>query len=172
MKRHCLILIPLFMSVFLLSSLAHSAGRDYSGWSSSQGWPLSSGTSKVKGCLRYCETINKYAKHYQVPPELVIAVITQESRFEARAQSPKGAKGLMQLMDMNSVGIDPFDVDSNVGRGTALLARLLNQYDDVRLALAAYNAGEGNVRKYGGIPPFKETQHYVSRVVAHYEQLK
>ncbi len=107
-----------------------------------------------------------------MPPELVIAVITQESRFEARAQSPKGAKGLMQLMDMNSVGIDPFDVDSNVGRGTALLARLLNQYDDVRLALAAYNAGEGNVRKYGGIPPFKETQHYVSRVVAHYEQLK
>ena len=107
-----------------------------------------------------------------MPESLVVAVITQESGFNALAVSPKGAKGLMQLMDINSKGINPFDVEDNLSRGIALLSRLIKKYDDLPLALAAYNAGEGNVKKYGGIPPFKETERYVNRVMTHYEKLK
>ncbi|WP_097764837.1 lytic transglycosylase domain-containing protein [Escherichia coli] len=112
--------------------------------------------------------IKKYADQYGVSEVLIRALIQVESSFNPKAESPVGAKGLMQLMPVHTVkqGIDPYDPDQNVKTGMAYLSRLLAKYNDLELALAAYNAGEGNVDKYGGIPPFKETQIYVKKIMA------
>lgn len=111
--------------------------------------------------------ISKYAEKYQISEALVKALIRVESGFNPRAVSPKGAKGLMQLMPVHTVskGADPFDAESNVNIGMGYLSRLLDKYGDLRLALAAYNAGEKAVDKYGGIPPYKETQRYVAKIM-------
>jgi soluble lytic murein transglycosylase-like protein len=107
-----------------------------------------------------------------VPTALVRAVIHQESGEDPSAISEAGAMGLMQLMPgtADAYGVaDPFDPEQNVAGGTALLADLLKQYHgNVRLALAAYNAGSGAVAKYGGIPPYAETQAYVRDVTSLY----
>ncbi|BBW89497.1 hypothetical protein THOKLE017_P30340 (plasmid) [Klebsiella pneumoniae] len=112
--------------------------------------------------------IKRYAGKYNVSEELVNALIKQESGFNPKAVSHAGAKGLMQLMPVHTdaKGIDPFDPEQNVKTGMGYLSRLLNKYGDLRLALAAYNAGEGAVDKYGGIPPYKETQNYVKSIMA------
>ena len=117
-------------------------------------------------CPRYCTSIYKYSHRYHVPARLVMALIQAESAFNKNAISPVGAKGLMQLMDVNwkPWRIDPFNADQNIQVGTALLARLLKKYRNVRLALAAYNAGEGAVKHYGGVPPYRETQTYIRRI--------
>lgn len=140
-----------------------TGARNYNGWTSSY-----NRKQTVPKCTRHCDAIARSSRYYGVPSALVLAIIRQESNFNHRAVSPKGAKGLMQLMDMNSTHIDPFNPEQNIHTGTALLARLLNQYDSIELALAAYNAGEGNVRKYGGVPPFKETQNYIKKVMLYY----
>ncbi|HEX8772600.1 MAG TPA: transglycosylase SLT domain-containing protein [Pyrinomonadaceae bacterium] len=110
------------------------------------------------------------AKRTGLSADLIRAVIMQESRGRVDAVSPKGAKGLMQLMDGTarrySVN-DPFDPAQNIEGGTRYLADLLDKFaGDVRLALAAYNAGEGAVEKYHGIPPYKETQKYIQSIMA------
>lgn len=112
--------------------------------------------------------IKKYASQYGVSEELIRALIQVESGFNPEAISKAGAKGLMQLMPVHTVkqGIDPYDPEQNVKTGMGYLSRLLHKYNDLELALAAYNAGEGNVDKYGGIPPFKETQVYVKKIMA------
>lgn len=96
------------------------------------------------------------------------AVGKMESNFDPYAQSGAGAQGVMQLMPATaqSLGVtDPFDARSNIMGGAKYLSDLLARYDgNVDLALAAYNAGSGNVEKYGGVPPFQETQNYISRV--------
>lgn len=111
--------------------------------------------------------ISKYAQKYQISEALVKALIKVESRFNPHAVSRKGAKGLMQLMPVHTVskGADPFDAETNVNIGMGYLSRLLDKYGDIRLALAAYNAGEKAVDKYGGIPPYKETQLYVAKIM-------
>jgi soluble lytic murein transglycosylase-like protein len=107
-----------------------------------------------------------------VSPALVRAVIQQESGEDPSAISEAGAMGLMQLMPgtADAYGVsDPFDPEQNIAGGTALLADLLKQYHgNVKLALAAYNAGSGAVAKYGGVPPYAETQAYVRDVTALY----
>ncbi|TDN48065.1 lytic transglycosylase domain-containing protein [Scandinavium goeteborgense] len=112
--------------------------------------------------------ITKYARQFDVSEQLVTALIQTESSFNPRAVSGAGAKGLMQLMPVHTVkqGIDPFDPDQNVRAGMKFLSRLLSKYGDLRLALAAYNAGEKAVDKYGGIPPYPETQKYVKDIMA------
>jgi peptidoglycan hydrolase-like protein with peptidoglycan-binding domain len=121
---------------------------------------------------KYDGLINEMSQKYNVPARLIKAVIQQESAFNPNAQSPAGATGLMQLMPATarSLGVtNPRDPRQSIEGGTKYLAQMLKaQKGDVRLALAAYNAGPGNVAKYGGIPPFKETQNYVKKIYAWY----
>jgi hypothetical protein len=109
------------------------------------------------------------AERYALAPELVTSVIRVESNFEPRAVSPKGARGLMQLMPGTAklLGVqDAFDVAQNIDGGVRHLRGLLDRYNgDVALALAAYNAGAEAVARHGGIPPFAETQAYVARIL-------
>ncbi len=118
----------------------------------------------------YATLIEKYAAQNGLAPSLVKAVIQTESSGNPHCVSGAGAMGLMQLMPANvkDAGIsDPFDPEQNIAAGTKQLAGLLSQYHgDLDLALAGYNAGPGNVRKYGGVPPFTETRNYIQRVKA------
>jgi soluble lytic murein transglycosylase-like protein len=107
-----------------------------------------------------------------VDPRFIHAVIQQESRYNPKAVSYAGAQGLMQMMPATAerFGLkDPFDAKANVEAGTKYLKWLLERFDgDVSLALAGYNAGEGAVDKYKGVPPYGETQNYVKKIVANY----
>ena len=115
----------------------------------------------------YLPLIEEAAVRHRVDPRLVHAVITVESRFQARARSRKGAMGLMQLMPATARELqvrNPFDPATNIDAGVRHLRQLLDHFD-LRLAVAAYNAGAGAVRRFGGIPPFRETQAYVRQVL-------
>ncbi len=116
------------------------------------------------------------AAKYALDPNLVAAVIWAESSGDPKAVSTKGAKGLMQLMPgtARDMGVsDVLDPSQNVDGGSLYLRQMLDRHDGVlSLALAAYNAGSEAVRKYGSIPPFKETQNYVAKVMRAYERAR
>ncbi len=113
--------------------------------------------------------VSKYAAQNGLAPELVRAVIQQESGGNPRSRSAVGAQGLMQLMPETAAGYgvqDAFDPEQNIAAGTRHLSGLMHEFGgDVPRALAAYNAGSGAVRKYNGVPPFAETQQYVQRIM-------
>ncbi len=120
------------------------------------------------------EIFDKAAKEYDVSVDLLKAIGKAESDFNPNAVSRCGAQGVMQLMPATakSLGVtDSFDAEQNIIGGAKYISGLLKKYDgDTKLALAAYNAGSGNVKKYGGIPPFKETQNYVKKVTNYMQQ--
>ncbi len=115
------------------------------------------------------KSINQAATKYNLPPKLIKAVIKAESNFDASAVSSAGAQGLMQLMPATAeeLGVkNPFDIAQNIDGGSHYLRKMLNRFNgDVKLALAAYNAGPGTVEKYDGNVPYRETQNYVKRVI-------
>jgi soluble lytic murein transglycosylase-like protein len=123
---------------------------------------------------RYSKIITDVSRRQQMDPLLVSAVIRQESDFQPNAVSKTGAQGLMQLMPdtARSLGVrDAFDPKQNIEGGATLLRQLMDRYHgQLDLALAAYNAGPGAVDKYGGVPPYAETQDYVRNVMADYRE--
>ncbi len=114
----------------------------------------------------YAEIVDAVSVRHGVNPALISALIEVESAYRPAARSPKGAMGLMQLMPATVERYDvsdPFDPTANIEGGTRYLRWLLDRYD-VDSALAAYNAGEGPVRKFGGVPPYPETRSYVAKI--------
>ena len=119
-------------------------------------------------------SILAFSWNYQVDPRLVVAVILTESGFKPNATSRVGAMGLGQLMPGTARGMgvaDAYDPVQNIEASTRLIRGHLEKYGDIRLALSAYNAGPGAVRKYGGVPPYRETVNYVQKVTALYKAL-
>ena len=119
------------------------------------------------------EYFKEASETYGVDINLLKAIARQESNFNPSATSSAGAMGVMQLMPSTAKGLgvtNAYDAQQNIMGGAKLMAQNLKKYNgDVSLALAAYNAGGGNVDKYGGIPPFKETQNYVKKVLGYYQ---
>ena len=138
---------------------------DYTGQTSFQ--------NVLDGASKFSDTISKAASTYNVPEKLIAAIMKQESNFNPNAVSTAGASGLMQLMPSTArfLGInDPFNPEQNIMGGTKYLRQMLNQFDNnIEIALAAYNAGPGNVKKYNGIPPFEETTNYVKKVMNYFQ---
>ena len=145
--------------------------RDYSQYAS----------TKIEEIVKYAE---EASQRFRVEKALILAVIRQESNFRPLVVSSAGAMGLMQLMpdtaiglnkkkDIRSLGLDcyknAFEPRTNVLCGTKYLSEMLDMFKNRDLAIAAYNAGPGNVKKYNGVPPFKETRNYVKRVNYYYE---
>ena len=122
---------------------------------------------------RFDVLIDQFAQKYEVDPNLVKAIITRESCFDQSAISHVGAIGLMQLMPDTARWLkvkNPAKAEANLAGGVRYFASLHKEFGTLELALAAYNAGPGNVRRYGGIPPFRETQSYVKTVLGFYRR--
>jgi len=124
----------------------------------------------------YKNTIQIYSRIYDVDEELVYAIVRQESCFNEGALSRVGAIGLMQLMPQTALGLrinDPWNPEHNIQGGIKYISEMLRLFNgNYKLAIAAYNAGPGNVKKHKGIPPFKETRNYVVKVYDEYQRLK
>jgi hypothetical protein len=120
---------------------------------------------------RIQKVIDDAARKYQIPAELITAVIRVESNFDPHAVSSEGAQGLMQLMPgtAKDLGVrNAFDVKENIDAGSRYLKEMLDQFDGkLELALAAYNAGPGAVTRHKGIPPYRETRQYIKKVMAY-----
>jgi soluble lytic murein transglycosylase-like protein len=124
--------------------------------------------------IPYGELIYEKAKKYDVDPALVVAVIEQESRFKPRARSHVGARGLMQLMPRTGRWMgatDLYNPEQNIDAGVRYIKYLDRRFNgDLNQIIAAYNGGEGNVKRYQGIPPFRETRQYVKKVMKNYDK--
>ena len=146
--------------------------HSYSNWGASEASVLPS-YSRNKNA--FDQLIRQAAQHHGVSEGLVKAIMHTESGFNINARSPVGAQGLMQLMPATARRFNvsnAYDPQQNIFGGVKYLSWLLKRFNgDTRLAIAAYNAGEGNVDKYGGIPPFRETQDYVRRVTSRLQNL-
>jgi hypothetical protein len=124
--------------------------------------------------IPFGDLIHEKAQKYDVDPALVAAVVETESRFHERARSQVGAQGLMQLMPRTGRWLGAknlYDPEQNVDAGVKYIKYLQGRFNgNLKQTIAAYNAGEGNVKRYGGIPPFQETRSYVKKVMTRYER--
>ena len=147
------------------SSNAYSSNNDYG----------SSTASKSSSRNAYDSYIRASAQRHGVDPALMKAMMHTESAFNPNARSPVGAQGLMQLMPATARRFkvsNPWNPADNIEGSAKYIAWLMRRFDNkIEYAVAGYNAGEGNVDKYGGIPPFKETQNYVKKVMSRYHSL-
>lgn len=120
--------------------------------------------------------ITEAAQRHSLEPNLLMAMARVESCFDPKARSRVGAEGMLQLMPptARSLGVlNSFDVKANLDGGARYLSSMLKRYNgDTHLALAAYNAGPGTVKRYGGVPPYPETQKYIKRLTRHYDRYK
>jgi soluble lytic murein transglycosylase-like protein len=179
-------LLLVFSLVFLLNvQSAPAAGPEEESSSATQAFPqfttLASAHVPITPVRksksdRFNPMIARAADRYEVDPALIKAVIMAESAYNPKAVSKQGAKGLMQLMPgtARALGVkNAFNPVHNINGGVKYLRQLLDTFkDNVKLALAAYNAGAGKVKKHGGVPPIKATRHYVRKVFAYYLHYK
>jgi soluble lytic murein transglycosylase-like protein len=125
---------------------------------------------------RYDDLIIKASEKHKIEPALIKAIIKAESNFNHRAVSPKGARGLMQLMPATASSLqvqDSFHPENNIEGGVRYLRYLLNYFNgNLPLALAAYNAGENAVIRHRGVPPYRETQVYIQRVLSYLDKFR
>jgi len=135
-------------------------------------YPVQNSLTRQPPTSEFNHLISQAAQKYQVDENLIHAIIKMESNYNPETVSHKGAVGLMQLMPVTAreVGVtDRYDNAQNIDGGTHYFSKMLKRHNgNLELALASYNAGPGNVKKYGGIPPFKETQSYVRKVLDYY----
>jgi soluble lytic murein transglycosylase-like protein len=138
--------------------------------------PVPPSDHDVARYTRYADWIHQAATLYQIPEQLVRAVIRCESDYDPRAVSVSGARGLMQLMPDTATLMQVRDIDDpreNIFGGTRLLRILANEFNgDLELTIAAYNAGDGSVIRFGGIPPFEQTRTYVVSVTKYYRRYR
>lgn len=130
---------------------------------------------KVRRSGRLVELIQRASRKHGLDKELVYAVVETESGFNQHAVSNKGAQGLMQIMPETAKAFGlrkPFDPAANIDVGVRFLKLMIKKYRKLPLALAAYNAGPATVDRYKGVPPFKETQYYIARIMTRYSMLK
>ena len=124
----------------------------------------------------YKDAISKASEEYGIEKSLIKAVILAESALDPNARSSKGAQGLMQLMPYTADELsvdDPYNPEDNIFGGTKYLSKLMERFnDDTQLVLAAYNAGPESVESYKGVPPFKETENFIKKVMTYYEEYK
>ena len=174
-----LVLRALPVAALLLAAAAPAASAQTSRFSysrsesgaisiSGEGAPVAPRSARAMRASAFDDIIDQQARAHGLNPVLVRAVIEAESAFNPLAVSRAGAMGLMQLMPgtAKDLGVaDPFDPVENIRGGTAYLRALLDRFDgDVRLALAAYNAGPGAVERYDNVPPYRETRAYVAKI--------
>jgi len=138
--------------------------------------PVPPSDKSLERFTRYDRASREAATLYQIPEQLIRAVIKVESDYDPRAVSTAGAQGLMQLMPFTALRMqirDSFDPRLNIFGGTRYLRILANHFNgNLELTVAGYNAGEGAVQRYGGIPPYEETQHYVLKVLEYYHRYR
>lgn len=144
--------------------------------STATGTPAPSDAPAMVPPAQIDQLVSQNAGRWGVDPALVKAIIANESGFNANATSKTGAQGLMQLMPGTAAGLgvtDSYDPGQNVFGGTRYIRGLLDRFHgDMRLAIAAYNAGPGAVEKYNGVPPYAETQNYVQNVLSSYDKYR
>ena len=171
-RLHCVKFVPFVILVlFLLANFTGLLfGRAFApGLNTTNNFDANALTS---GDVELDQLISSIGETEGVDPRFIHAVIWQESKYQLTARSPVGAQGLMQLMPATARRFgcsDPHDPTENITAGTKYLSWLLKRFDgNVELALAGYNAGEGSVDKYNGIPPYRETKNYVRIITSRY----
>lgn len=164
----CFTLLPLGAKAEVKTKLgANGIPHIYNETSEQRSWRASASLRQLRNA-ELQEMIERHADRQRLSRRLVQAVVQVESGYNSRALSPKGAKGLMQLMPDTARSLsvrDPYDPEESLSGGTRYLRQMLDRFGDLQLALAAYNAGPGAVDRYDGIPPYKETRNYVRRIL-------